>query len=272
MTLAKARVLIAQAAAQKLTELDLSGLGLTQVPPEVAVLSELEVLILGKRKGDERTYVYGRRVPAVTSNAISAVSDFVGTLQNLRRLDLSGNPLAQVPAVVYEFPKLESLGLCRILLNDLPAEVTNIQTLQQLDLSGNVLSTLPDAIANLVNLQSLDLGSNQFTSLPDAIAKLFNLQSLSLSSNQFNAQSARDIKAILDELSEEYNPENPKGQEKIKTNAIERIRENPQLRKRTFQALKSAGEEALDLAIQHPVAKVVIEGIKGFLSPEIDGE
>ncbi len=86
-----------------------------------------------------------------------------------------------------------------------------------------------------------------------------------INNNPDLAQSARDIKALLDELSEEYNPATPKGQTKIKESAIAQIKQNPQLKQRTLKALKSAGEEALEQAIQHPVAKVVVEGIKGFL-------
>ena len=79
------------------------------------------------------------------------------------------------------------------------------------------------------------------------------------------ATAARDIKALLNELSEEYNPGTDKGQTKIKESALTRIRQSPQLRERSLKALKSAGEEALEQAIQHPVAKVVVEGIKGFI-------
>ena len=79
------------------------------------------------------------------------------------------------------------------------------------------------------------------------------------------AQVARDIKALLDELSEEYNPTTEKGKTKISSGAIAQIKANPQLKQRTFKAMKSAGEEALEQAIQHPVAKVVVEGVKGFL-------
>ncbi len=86
-----------------------------------------------------------------------------------------------------------------------------------------------------------------------------------INNNPDLAQSARDIKALLDELSEEYNPATPKGQTKIKESAIAQIKQNPQLKQRTLKALKSAGEEALEQAIQHPVAKVVVEGIKGFI-------
>ena len=86
-----------------------------------------------------------------------------------------------------------------------------------------------------------------------------------INNNPDLAQAARDIKALLDELSEEYNPATEKGQAKIKTGALTQIRQNPQLKQRTLKALKSAGEEALEQAIQHPVAKVVVEGVKGFL-------
>ena len=86
-----------------------------------------------------------------------------------------------------------------------------------------------------------------------------------VNSNPDLAQAAHDIKALLDELSEEYNPNSARGQAKIKEAAIAKIKQNPTLKQRSFKALKSAGEEALEQAIQHPVAKVVVVGIKGFL-------
>ena len=86
-----------------------------------------------------------------------------------------------------------------------------------------------------------------------------------INNNPDLAQAARDINALLKELSEEYNPTTEKGQTKIGNSAIAQIKANPQLKQRTFKALKSAGEEALEQAIQHPVAKIVVEGVKGFL-------
>ena len=86
-----------------------------------------------------------------------------------------------------------------------------------------------------------------------------------INNNPDLAQAARDIKALLNELSEEYNPATEKGQAKIESSAIAQIKQNPQLKQRTLKALKSAGAEVLEQAIQHPVAKVVVEGVKGFL-------
>ena len=78
-------------------------------------------------------------------------------------------------------------------------------------------------------------------------------------------QTAHDIKSILNELSEEYNPNSAKGQAKIKDAALAEIKQNPTLKQRTIKALQSAGDEALEQAISHPVAKVVVKGVQGFL-------
>ncbi|EDX86008.1 hypothetical protein S7335_3711 [Synechococcus sp. PCC 7335] len=86
-----------------------------------------------------------------------------------------------------------------------------------------------------------------------------------INNNPDLAQAARDIKALLDELSEEYNSNSAKGQAKIEASALTEIKQNPTLKQRIVKALQSAGDEALEQAIQHPVAKVVVEGVKGFI-------
>ena len=86
-----------------------------------------------------------------------------------------------------------------------------------------------------------------------------------INNNPDLAAAARDIKALLNELSEEYNPNSAKGKERIKENALARIKQDPQLKSRSIKAIKAASAEALDQAIEHPVAKVVVEGIKGFI-------
>jgi hypothetical protein len=86
-----------------------------------------------------------------------------------------------------------------------------------------------------------------------------------INNNPDLAQAARDIKALLDELSEEYNPNSDKGQTKIKESAWAQIKQNPQIKQRTLKALKAVGEETLEQAIDHPVAKVAIKGIQAFL-------
>jgi len=79
------------------------------------------------------------------------------------------------------------------------------------------------------------------------------------------AQAAKDIKELLDQLSEEYNPNTEKGQNLIKEEAVKAIKDNPTLQRRFINALKEGSVTALEEAINHPVAKVVIATTKGFL-------
>lgn len=80
------------------------------------------------------------------------------------------------------------------------------------------------------------------------------------------AQAAQDIKALLDQLSQEYPINTPTEQMIVSAKAIERVEKDPTLKQRVVGALKGAGEEALEQAIQHPVAKVFVAGAKGFLT------
>lgn len=81
------------------------------------------------------------------------------------------------------------------------------------------------------------------------------------------AQAAQDIKALLDQLSKDYDTTNPTGQMMVGAKAIETVSNSPTLRNRVVGALKGAGEEALEQAIQHPAAKIFVAGAKGFLEP-----
>ena len=89
-----------------------------------------------------------------------------------------------------------------------------------------------------------------------------------INNSQDLTQAAEDIKALLDELSEEYNPTTEKGQAKIKAEAIEQIKQNPMLKQRTTKSLETDGEEALNHAIQHSVARIVVSALKEWLLPE----
>lgn len=79
------------------------------------------------------------------------------------------------------------------------------------------------------------------------------------------SEAAKEIKELLDQLSEEYNPNTEKGQNLIKDEAVKVIKENPKLQERILKALKEGSVTALEEAINHPVAKILISTTKGFL-------
>ncbi|NMF59675.1 hypothetical protein HC246_17040 [Pseudanabaena yagii GIHE-NHR1] len=91
---------------------------------------------------------------------------------------------------------------------------------------------------------------------------------IGIQNNNYSAnlsQAAKEIKELLDQLSEEYNPNTEKGQNLIKDEAVKVIKDNPKLQERILKALKEGSVTALEEAINHPVAKILISTTKGFL-------
>ncbi|MEM6437214.1 MAG: leucine-rich repeat domain-containing protein [Cyanobacteria bacterium P01_D01_bin.115] len=182
MTQDELLALIDQAAIEGWTELDLSGQGLTELPPEIGQLTQLETLILGKQvEGYER--VGDRFLPKVVSNALTALPEALGHLDQLQVLDLSGNPFTTLPEVVTQLPQLQKLVGVRLKLEQIPDSLSQSPQLQQLDLFNNQITTIPDSLAQSPQLQQLDLSVNQITTIPDSLAQSPQLQKLDLRRN-----------------------------------------------------------------------------------------
>ena len=86
-----------------------------------------------------------------------------------------------------------------------------------------------------------------------------------INQSQDLVQAAQEIKALLDRLSQDYDVASPVGQAMVNAKAMEAVENDATLRQRVVKALKSAGDEVLEQAIQHPVAKVFVAGAKGFI-------
>ncbi len=92
--------LIDQAAAERWTTLDLSGKGLSELPPEIGKLTQLETLMLGKVK--EWNWVDDRLVPTLIGNELTDLPIELTQLKKLNKLDLSGNPLKEIPKCIFK--------------------------------------------------------------------------------------------------------------------------------------------------------------------------
>ncbi|GEM_PF-2552686 len=125
---------IAEAAASGATEVDLSELGLTALPPEIVQLQALQSLDLA-------------------GNELTALPAEIVQLQALQSLDLAHNQLTALPEKIGQLQALQSLDLAENRLTILPKEIGDLQKLQTLDISYNELTTLPKEIAHLRELQ-----------------------------------------------------------------------------------------------------------------------
>jgi internalin A len=192
--------LIAQAAEEQWEELDLSGMALLKLPPEIGSLVSLKRLILGKldKKESKVDGNYLTVLPEelrqlqqleelnLSFNTIKALPEWIGQLSNLTSLNLSNNQLNYLPEWISQLSNINSLDLSLNTINYLPEWIGQLSNINSLNLSLNTIDTLPEWIGQLSNLTSLNLNYNQIKTLPESIGQLSNLTSLNLSNNQIN--------------------------------------------------------------------------------------
>jgi hypothetical protein len=180
-----------------ITELDLNGMGLTELPPDLWSLRNLKVLKLGyEYKGGKNNLTY---IPSEISN-----------LARLQSLDVSKNQLIALPESLSQLEDLQSLNLSKNRLTELPEWIGKLTTLQTLNLSSNQITVLPESFSNLSQIQSLILFNNQLTDLPKLLSQFVYLEFLGLDGNPLNPQLSRaykqGIKAIKDYLHAKSSP------------------------------------------------------------------
>jgi Leucine-rich repeat (LRR) protein/GTPase SAR1 family protein len=167
---------IDRAAEEQSKELDLVGMNLTELPPEIGKLTQLESLRLGYWTDD------GEPV----GNSLTDLPAELANLSNLTSLSLGNNQLTKIPAVIAQLTNLKILGLGSNQITDIFAEISNLTNLTDLYLQDNQIAKLPQTIGNLTKLTTLHLNSNQISELPATIGNLINLTSLDLQDNQIS--------------------------------------------------------------------------------------
>ena len=176
--------LIDQAAAEGWTELDLSGQGLTELPPEIGKLTQLETLIFGKVGAME--FPGGVPTPKVIANMLTHLPYEIQQLHKLKSLDLSGNPLGQLPEFLTSLESLTDLTATSISLPEIPIHICKFTNLRALWINFNQIKSIPDQVGQLCNLNKLGLSGNQISEIPACIARLENLEAVWMSSNRIS--------------------------------------------------------------------------------------
>ena len=216
---------IDQAAEEKLTQLDLSGLDLEELPPEIGKCTQLETLVLREKFYEEKRELVRNKLTEfpdavlqltnlkilslsynqITSipdalgqlshltfldlgdNQITSIPDALGQLSNLTLVNLSSNQISVIPEALGQLSNLTLVNLSSNQISVIPEALGQLSNLTQLFLSSNQISVIPEALGQLSNLTQLDLSSNQITSIPEALGQLSNLTQLDLSSNQITS-------------------------------------------------------------------------------------
>ncbi|CAI9107382.1 OLC1v1006720C1 [Oldenlandia corymbosa var. corymbosa] len=93
-------------------------------------------------------------------NQLRELPSWVGSLQFLRILNLSGNELTRLPDEIGSLENLEQLSANNNRINRLPSSIGSCRSLQLLSLAMNSLVELPDSLSMLTNIEELDLRCN----------------------------------------------------------------------------------------------------------------
>lgn len=160
----EARKRIKQAERERSTWLDLAGLGLKSLPPEIGKLADLTILWL-------------------QNNQLTTLPSVITKITNLTELWLQNNQLTALPPEITKLSNLTRLYLGNNKLSLLLSDIGKLTNLTTLDLRNNQLTALPPEITKLTNLTTLDLANNQLTALPPDTGKLVKLRRLSLEKN-----------------------------------------------------------------------------------------
>jgi internalin A len=170
------------------TMLELSGLNLTTVPPEIGKLTALTTLYINTNQLTSLPRQIGRLTALTTlslsENLLNSLPSEIGQLTALERLYLFANQLTTVPPEIGQLTALTTLDINTNHLTDLPPEIGHLTALTKLSLSENQLTSLPSEIGRLTLLTELYLVRNRLTCLPPEIGKLTALTTLSLSENR----------------------------------------------------------------------------------------
>jgi len=176
------------------------GSGLEQLPPNIGLLSKLQILNLKgcslERLPDSIGELDSLRTLGLRGNRLSTLPAALGKLRALRALSVSENRLTSLPESIGELANLRELVLPSNNLTSLPAGVGGLKGLQLLVLADNQLSTIPAEFGAMSNLKECYLSNNSLTSLPSSIGDLTGLRRLVLVGNPLDEESVGIAKGL----------------------------------------------------------------------------
>lgn len=169
-------------------DLDLSNLNLTELPDEIALLSNLKTLSLNNNKLSTLPDSIGQLLQLeelqVSNNQLQTLPQSIGQLKKLKWIHLNDNQLKILPESIGQLHELIWLVLDKNKLQQIPESIDQLQKLKLLELNENQLKTLPQKIGQLRELHTLVLTDNQLQTVPESMSQLKNLRIFCLRKNK----------------------------------------------------------------------------------------
>ncbi len=168
--------------------LDLGGLGITELPPQIGQLTELDSLNL-------------------TGNRLTMLPPDILQMKALRAIYLHYNEFTSLPLEVTRISKLAALGMSGNHLKVLPSEIGQLRNLILLDVGDNELTLLPIELGKLKRLTFLYANKNKLTALPHEISQLKKLREIFLHENR-NLGIPPDVLGVTRKQRQKKSPAN----------------------------------------------------------------
>lgn len=178
---------VAECLRRRSPTLDLSHLGITQLPERIHQLTKLTAIDLS-HNGFTTFPAFLLDLPDLTrlnlaGNPLTTVPPEISRLQSLAQLDLSATPITHLPDTVGELRRLTKLDVSHTRLESIPATIGRLVNLTRLIADHAAIDTLPPETGSLTNLTRLFLAYNRIRHLPPETGHLSQLTRLDLSHN-----------------------------------------------------------------------------------------
>jgi len=151
---------------RNLNRIDLSGLNLKSIPPQLFELNHLTKIKL-------------------SDNDLSEVSNRITELDKISEIDLSNNQFTVFPQVITDLDGLSRVRMKKNRITRIPdciGKINNI-LLTEIDFSYNLIEDISESIGNLSYLTYAKFSNNRLSVLPKGFTKLRNLILLDLRDN-----------------------------------------------------------------------------------------
>lgn len=119
----------------------------------------------------------------ISYNPIQELPNSITNLQNLKELDLDGCLLKNIPNLS-SLISCEKVAIGHHDMKEIPLEIFSIPNLKILKIDNSKIKTIPVQVANLKKLESLSISDCELITLPSSIGKLTKLQEVELRDNK----------------------------------------------------------------------------------------
>nr|XP_033808736.1 leucine-rich repeat-containing protein 10 [Geotrypetes seraphini] len=157
----------------ELVKLYLSDNNLTNLPPELQLLQNLQILALDFNNFKSLPLAVCSlkqlSILYLGNNRLHDLPSELSLLQNLKTLWIEFNYLTHLPEVICELSLLKTLHAGSNAIHQLPGELKHLEELRSIWLSGNLLTDFPQVLLEMPLLEIIDVDRNSIRSFPQLV-------------------------------------------------------------------------------------------------------